>query len=307
MPRIALARPNRLPITSRAPSAPPGTGIVPWTNHSSRDIRTPGGGSGGGGEAVDEAAREQLLDVLGDHVGLEVDQVAGATGAQRGAGQGLGDEADGEAVVLRLDDGEADTVDGDRALVDEVAGEVGGQGDLDEVPVLAGRAGDDLADAVDVALHDVAAEALVDGDRALEVDPVTRCHSCERGLVERLLHEVGGPATVAELGDGEAAAVDRDRVAQPGALEHRAGLDGEPDGIALVGDLGDGAELLDDSGEHLLPPHFRRMVSRTLVSSPSWPCSTVTSETCRCRASAMVVIPRSATALVPAPSSIGAT
>ena len=42
-------------------------------------------------------------------------------------------------------------------------------------------------------------------------------------------------------------------------------------------DLGDGAELLDDSGEHqlLLGPLAGVMVRRTLVSSPSWPCSTV--------------------------------
>ena len=57
---------------------------------------------------------------------------------------------------------------------------------------------------------------------------------------------------VTELGDGEAAAVDRDRVAEHGALEHGGGRDGEPDRVALVGDLGDGAELLDDSGEHQL-------------------------------------------------------
>ncbi len=49
------------------------------------------------------------------------------------------------------------------------------------------------------------------------------------------------------------------------------------------------------------------MVSRTLVSSPSWPRRTVTSDTWRRRASAIVPMPRSATALAPEPSSIGAT
>ena len=101
----------------------------------------------GGGEV----AAEQPLDVLGDDVGLEVDQVAHAAGAERRTGEGLGNEADGEGGLADLDDGEADAVDGDRALVDEVAREVGRQGDLDDVPVLAGRAGDDLADAVHVA------------------------------------------------------------------------------------------------------------------------------------------------------------
>ena len=259
------------------------------------------------GSCGGRVAAEQLLDVLGDDVGLEVDQVADAAAAERRTGEGLGDQADGEAGLAGLDDGEADAVDGDRALVDEVAREVGGQGDLDDVPVLAGRSGDDLADTVDVALDDVAAEPLVDGDGAFEVDPVAGGHAAERGLVERLLHQVGGPAAVAELGDGQAAAVDGDRVAQARALEHGGRGDGEPDGVALVGDLGDGAELLDDAGEHQLLLSVGVMVSRTLVSSPSWPCSTVTSDTWRWRASAMVAMPRSATALLPAPSSIGAT
>ena len=39
------------------------------------------------------AVGEQALDVLGDHVDLEVDGVAGLLEAERGAGQGLGDQA----------------------------------------------------------------------------------------------------------------------------------------------------------------------------------------------------------------------
>ena len=105
----------------------------------------------------------------------------------------LGDQADGEAVVARLDDGEADAVDGDRALVDDVAGEVGGQRDLDDLPVLARGAASDRPDAVDVALHDVAAEP---GRRAVTArSRLTRLpglRAAERGLVEGLLHHVGG-------------------------------------------------------------------------------------------------------------------
>ena len=41
--------------------------------------------------------------MLGDDVGLEVDRVADAAAAERRAREGLGDEADGEAVLAGLD------------------------------------------------------------------------------------------------------------------------------------------------------------------------------------------------------------
>ena len=63
-----------------------------------------------------------------------------------------------EGVVADLDDGEADAVDGDRALLDDVGGELGGERDLDDLPAVARRAGRDRAGAVDVALDDVPAE-----------------------------------------------------------------------------------------------------------------------------------------------------
>ena len=114
-------------------------------------------------------------------------------------------------------------------------------------------------------------------------------------------------------GDGQAAAVDGDRVAETGVLEHGGGAHGEADRVALVLDGLDGAELLDDSGEHVSASLWcwvtvlGRSVKRTLGSSPSIAASTVTSVTVGRNASAMVVIPRSATAGRPAPRSSGAT
>ena len=78
-------------------------------------------------------------------------------------------------VVAGLDDGEADAVDGDRALVDEVAAELRSGSAISTTSQCSlGVRRDDRADAVDVALDDVAAEPLVGGDGALEVDPVAR-------------------------------------------------------------------------------------------------------------------------------------
>ena len=60
--------------------------------------------------------------------------------------------------AAHLHDRQGDPVDGDRALRHQVALEVGGQGDLDELPVLARRTPHHGAGGVDVALDDVAAE-----------------------------------------------------------------------------------------------------------------------------------------------------
>ena len=124
--------------------------------------------------------RQQPLDVLGDDVDLEVDPIAGLTGAEGGPRQRLGDQADREPVGAGLDDRQADAVDGDRALVDEVAAETVGQGDLDDLPVLAGLPAYDGPGAVDVSLNDVAAETRCRSDGALEINRRARFQTSER-------------------------------------------------------------------------------------------------------------------------------
>ena len=112
--------------------------------------------------------------------------------AERGDLGRVRDDGHGEPVVGHVDHGEADAVDGDRALLDDVAG-VGG--------VRIGRSGrglDDLADAVDVALHEVAAEAVrqADGRSRLTGRPGRRSPRVVRASVSSTTsadHAVGGP------------------------------------------------------------------------------------------------------------------
>ena len=68
--------------------------------------------------------RQQPLDVLREHVDLEVDRVARRERAERRLGQRVRDERDREAVVVERGDGQRDAVDGDRALLDAVAEDV---------------------------------------------------------------------------------------------------------------------------------------------------------------------------------------
>ena len=64
---------------------------------------------------------DEFLDVLGEHVDLEIDLVAGLDGPERGHFERVRDERDRERVVVERGDRERDAVDRDRALLDAVA------------------------------------------------------------------------------------------------------------------------------------------------------------------------------------------
>ena len=58
-----------------------------------------------------------------------------------------------------------------------------------------GHGVDDLADGVDVALHDVAAEAVLGPHRSLEVHRLARCAGAEVGATERLVRRRRPPTS----------------------------------------------------------------------------------------------------------------
>src|SRR5690606_19120803 len=107
---------------------------------------------------------------------------------------------------------------------------------------------DDLPHAVDVALHEVPAEAVAEPHRSLQVDGVPGRERPEGGAGVGLLDDVGLPPALVPVPahDGEADPVDGDRRAHRDVLEHRPGGEAQPRALAGHG----GAELLDDPGEH---------------------------------------------------------
>ncbi len=105
------------------------------------------------------------------------------------------------------------------------------------------------AGAVDVALHQMAAERLAGPQGGLEIDPRARLEVAERGHGQRLVHHVGLEAGLAGQRDRQTDAVDRNRVA---GAEAARDAGAHPDASAAGGALHllDGADLADDAGEH---------------------------------------------------------
>src|SRR6185436_13789390 len=115
---------------------------------------------------------------------------------------------------------------------------------------------DDLADAVDVALDEVAAEAIGQSHRTFEVHGIARLQVAEARALPGLVADVGLPPAVAPLDDGQAAAVDGDR--RPHLDVVQDGRTGEPQAVGGPGV--DPTELLDDPGEH--PVHVMATLGR---------------------------------------------
>ena len=107
------------------------------------------------------------------------------------------------------------------------------------------------ADPVDVALHQVPAEPAADGRGAFQVDRAARGQHAERRAAQGLAHHVGGEDAVDVVDDGQADAVDRDRVAVPRVRGDHGPAHGDDGRVAArVGEVGDLTQFLDDAGEH---------------------------------------------------------
>ena len=167
-----------------------------------------------------------------------------------------------------MGDGERDPVDGDRALLDDVCRQAGWEREVDRLPTVPGRARRDGGGAVDVALDDVAAEPAVGGHRALEVDAVARSERAQAAAGERLGHDVDREAGRVVLGHGEADAVDGDGGAVRRVADDEGSVDAQHGRVGAVLDRRDGAQLLDDSGEHVSPQGSGVLTSRWRVWLP---------------------------------------
>ena len=150
--------------------------------------------------------------------------------------------------------GEADPAERDRALVDRVAQQLGGEGDADAAgeAVLLDR--DDLADAVDVALDDVAAEPVGGLHRQLQVDrgarPRRRRARSPRASGSSPRSRSRSRRPRSRSGRRRSTATESPRR----DLGRQRGRDAQAGAVAAALERLDRADVLDQAGEHLTTP-----------------------------------------------------
>ena len=200
------------------------------------------------------AGRENLLDIFDQHVVLDVDGVAGLLETERRRAQRVRNYFDGKDAVLDRENGKADSVDGDRALLDQVARLRGRNLEGEEFGVALGLDRHDPADTVDVARDQMAAEQLAQREASLQIDAAAGLQIAKRGASQGLGRDVHRKAAGAFGNHGQARAVDGDRIADIDFGHGQRGMDGNH--RALTGRLEafDSAEVFDDTGEHHLLP-----------------------------------------------------
>ena len=168
----------------------------------------------------------------------------------------MGDDRNGKAVRLHRRHRQANTIDGDGALLHDVPQQ--GRGCLNGVPdgVVVLPQGRDGAGAVNVSGDDVTAEPAVRRHGPLQIHPTPRHQSAQGGAVQRLVHDVSGETAAVLADGGQAHAVHRYAVADFQIGQHQFRADGQHRRVGAPPDEADGAHLLNDSREH---PYLPRL------------------------------------------------
>jgi len=214
------------------------------------------GGSGGGNPSASERGwiGEEALDVFGEQIGFQVDLVSLLERRQPGDLEGVRDDPQAKSVPQDLGDGQADPVDGDGTLFDDVF-EKRSRGVDFEAPVLMDLAPlGDRAHPVDMSRDNVAIEASVDSKRTLQVDEGPFFEVLEAcpgpGFLEQIHRDdaAGGPA--AELGHGEAASVDGQAIPEFKIDSRRSRPEFHADSRGRLIQGKNDSGLFDDSCEH---------------------------------------------------------
>src|ERR1035441_3489877 len=110
---------------------------------------------------------QQLLDVFGEDVALQIDARAGAVSAKRRMAERVWDDRRTQHAAFDRCHGQADAIDGDGALVHQVSVELVGDANAQPPVVIAeGIQAKELARAVHMALHDMAVHTAARGRRA---------------------------------------------------------------------------------------------------------------------------------------------
>src|SRR5207248_5075409 len=96
-----------------------------------------------------------------------------------------------------------------------------------------GRRCNDLAQGVDVPLYEVAAEPVGKTNGSLQVDRIARLEIVEVRALQGLVDGVRPPPALADLDNGQTAAIHGDRVADLQVFDNCGGAEGKASAVTL--------------------------------------------------------------------------
>lgn len=206
------------------------------------------------GKPISTVGVEHFFDVFSDEVGFQVDEVAGFSVAEGGDFVSMGNDPDAEAFFKDAGHGEADSIDGDRAFVDDIPHDVGGGIDIEHIILTLAFPALDPAGAVDVAGDDMPAEPSVRRQWTFEVYQRARLHGVQVGDVPRLLQDIEPDprrrAASRLFHDGQAASIDRNAVTDLQAPAADMDIDGQLDCAVGSAYILHRPRLFHNSGKH---------------------------------------------------------
>lgn len=195
------------------------------------------------------ARRDQLFHVLADQVDFDVDRGSQVVGAHDGGLVGVGNDRNPDHIAVESSDSKADAIERDRAFVDDVAVEFGGDANS-EPPVSVGQRieCEEFGGTVHVALDDMAAQAIAEGRRPFQIHERILAEYAEVGARERFRRKIAPEAVGLDIDGRQTDAVYRDARTILYVFQDEAA----PDAHAMTRGC-DGADFFNDPGEHACP------------------------------------------------------
>lgn len=156
----------------------------------------------------------EAMDIFPDDIGFQIDDSARMLIHEGRIGHGMGNDGNGKLAVADGYNSQADTVDGNRAFFDDERLHILGNGDGDDPGNPVGGDAGDMADAVDVAADNVAAQTAADLHGPFEVDFRSALDGAERRAAHGFMHDVGRKGRIRHIRNGQADAVDGNAVTE---------------------------------------------------------------------------------------------
>lgn len=149
-----------------------------------------------------------------------------------------------------LGNGEADAIDGDRSLANDVARKLRGQLYLDAQIGALLLEPDDSSGAIYMSLDEVTSERGSSRDGLLEIHRIACRQLFQVSSNKRLMEQIERELVLITGGHGKAAAIHRDACSQTDSCAHLRRIKPQLAGVAVRSERNDGADFFDQAGKH---------------------------------------------------------